>query len=155
MKITSKTYQINNNKKYIKTNNLFFIFNGINRNSIDWLLTEQNLRKTNFKYQKIINKTVYFVTQKSVYSNLSSIIAGIIFFIKPNDNLKTLSKKIILNKFESFLFILSAVKLNNKVYSTQLIKNVSFLDYSNNKLLLFQFLRSNIVFCSRKLKKSK
>ena len=87
-----------------------------------------------------------------MYSNASSVITGILFVIKPDTDLQFLSKKTLFNKFESLLFILSATKLNNKIYSVKLVKSTSFLDYSNNNLLLFQSLIVNLKFCSQKLK---
>ena len=59
------------------------------------------------------------------------------FLIKPKTN--QLSKQILIANFESILFNLLAIKINNKVYQMiQLKKNYS-LEYQNNKKLIFQF----------------
>jgi hypothetical protein len=155
MEITSKLHNIAKTKTYLKKHNLFFLFNGINTNSLDWLIVEQNLKLTKFNYRKIINKNVSKSLEKSIYNNLSFALTGVLFFVEPNNNVKFLSKKILSNKFESLFFTLLVVKLNNKLYSAKTLKNMNFLNYKDNNLLLFQSLVVNLKFCSQKLKKSK
>lgn len=155
MEITSKIYQIDKTKKYIKKNNLFFLFNGVNCNSIDWLIIDQNFKLINFKYQKVVNKNINKAVEKSIYCNINTATTGLFFFIKPNKEIKFIPKKTLFNKFESFNFTLLALKLNNKIYSVKNIKQINFLDYTENNLLLFQSLNVNLKFCSIKLKKSK
>lgn len=152
MELTSKSYKICKTKNYIKTSNLFFFFNGINCNSKDWLIKEQNVKMANFSYYKVFNKIVMMSIQKSVYCTIYPTLAGVVFFIKSKISNKFLSKKIVLNKLESLLFILLAVKLNNKVYSPKLVKKINFLEYKDNNLFLFQCLITNLKFSSKKLK---
>jgi hypothetical protein len=155
MDLTTKLYNINKTKKYLKTNNLFFLFNGTNTNSFDWLTVEQTLKFTNYNHQKIINKNVSKSLKKSIFNNLSFALTGVTFFGEPNSKVKFLSRKTLSNQFESLTFNLLFIKLNNKVYSAKTLKNMNFVNYKDNNLLLFQSLLVNLKFCSKKFKKSK
>lgn len=139
MKFTAKNYKINKAKNYIKTNNILFFVNGVNKNSNDWIHTEQNLKKINFQYYKVFNKTTKKTLNDSIYNKANNIVNGITFFIKPETNTGNLLKNTIVKDLKLLLFILLAVKLNNRLYSiNQLNKNNSF-NYLDNKLLMYQF----------------
>lgn len=156
MKISPKIYKFKKNKNYIKTNTLFFIFNGININSNKWILTEQKLKTYNFNYYKIFNKTTYVTLKQSIYCKLSSsLISSLVLFIKPETQNKSLNKKIILNKLDILNFILISINLNNKIYSAILLKKVNSLNYFSNKLLLYNFLVTSLKINTKKLKISK
>lgn len=155
MEISAKIYKRDITKTYFKTNNLFFIYNGINRNSIDKLIADQNIKSTNFKYKKIRNKTVNVAIKKSIYCSISSVIAGVSFFINTNTPYQVLDKKVLVNKLRTFFFFLSAVKINNKLYSTRIVRNINFFNYIDNNLLFFQSIIVSLKLFSKKLKKSK
>jgi hypothetical protein len=145
MEFSSKKYHIKKIKNYIIKNNLFFFFNGINRKSNDWINIEQEIQNLFFSYYKILNKISRNTLNDSIYANTSPLINSVTFLFKPliNNNNKITKQKILTN-FESLLFRLLAIKLNNKVYSkNQLINNFSF-KYKENKLLFFQFNTINI-----------
>jgi hypothetical protein len=143
MKFNSKNHKILKTENYLKNNNLFFFFSGINQNSNNWIKTEQGLKNMNFSYYKIFNRTSTKIFNNSIYKNNKFTINGIIFFIKPSYNDFQLSKKNILN-LEKFIFL--AFKLNNRIYSANQLKHSNFLNYYNNKLLLYQFSITNIKF---------
>lgn len=137
MKFNAKIYRATKTKNYIKNSSLFFLFNGVNRKSNDWIIAEQELKKINYNYYKLFNKTVIKTTQISIYRKIETTINGITFFIKPNS--KLVNKNILLTSFEPLLFTLLAVKLNNKIYSVKQLKNIYSLKYRENKLLFYQF----------------
>lgn len=153
MEFSSKEYHIKKTKNYIMKNNLFFFFNGINRKSNDWISIEQEIQNLSFSYYKILNKISKNTLNDSIYANISPLINSVTFLFKPlinNDNSKEITKQKILTNFEPLLFILLAIKLNNKVYSkNQLINNFSF-KYKENKLLFFQFNTTNIKITANK-----
>jgi len=136
MKFTSKYYKTTKTKNYLKTNNLFFFFSGINQNSSNWIKTEQGLKNINFDYYKVFNKISTKAFKNSIYKNIEPTINSTTFFIKPTFNNVSLSKKVLLN-LEPFVFL--TAKMNNKIYSFEQIKHVNSLDYQSNKLLLYQF----------------
>jgi hypothetical protein len=141
MKFSSKDYKTIKTKNYLKNNNLFFIFNGINQNSSNWIKTEQELKNKNFNYYKIVNKTSTKIFKNSIYKSSEPTINSLTFFMKPTFNNTLLSKKILFN-IETFVFL--AIKINNKIYSINQMKYVNSLNYYESKLLLYQFGITNI-----------
>lgn len=151
MEFSSKEYTIKKTKNYITKNNLFFFFHGINRKSNDWINVEKELKKMSFSYYKILNKTLKKTIHYSIYTNISPLINSVTFLLKPSNN-KEITKQTLLTSFEPLIFLILAIKLNNKIYSkNQLINNYSF-NYKENKLLFFQF---NITNIKINLKKNK
>jgi hypothetical protein len=139
-----KTYKLNKTKNYIKDNNLIFFFNGINKNSNNWLLTEQKLKTLKLNYYKIFNKTTIKSLKKSIYFSTVPMVYGIIFFIKPHSETQALSVKNVSNNLESLFFTVLALKLNNKVYSAKQIEKNNSFNYKENKLLMSQFCITNL-----------
>jgi hypothetical protein len=142
MELISKNYKIGKTKNYIKKNNIFFFFSGINRNSNDWILVEQSLKSVNFNYYKIFNRTAKKTLNNSIYKTIKPTINGITFLIKPKTN--RLSKQILTASFEPLLFNMLAIKLNDKIYQTTQLNNNYSLNYEDNKILVFKFLITNL-----------
>ena len=146
MEFSSKDYKTSKTKQYIKTTKLFFFFTGIDKNSNDWILMEQNLNNLKFKYYKIFNKVTTQTLQNSTYNNVKPVINGVTFLIKPTLESQLLSKQVLINSFESLFFVILTLKLNNRIYSTKILRNMSSLEYSETKLLLYQFGLTNLKF---------
>jgi endo-1,4-beta-mannosidase len=144
MKLNSKTYKTNKTKNFIKTNGFFFIFNGTNRKATDWIVTEQELINVHFEYYKIFNKIASKTFINSKFKNFKSTINSITFFINPSLNNTTLKKHVLINNFESLLFKLLAIKLNNKIYSAKQLNKLYVMTYRDNKILLYQFGIANL-----------
>ena len=142
MEFTFKNYKIIKTKNYIKKNNLFFFFGGVNRNSNDWILLEQSLKHVNFNYYKIFNKTTKKTLNNSIYKTIKPAINGITFIIKPKS--KQLLKQILITSFEPLLFNMLAITLNNKMYQTTQLNNNYSLNYKDNKILIFKFVITNL-----------
>jgi hypothetical protein len=144
MEFSSKDYQKKKTKNYVIKNNLFFFFNGINRKSNAWINIEQEIQNLSFSYYKILNTISKNTLNNSIYKNVTPLINSVTFLLKPLDNSKEITRQKILTNFEPLVFILLAIKLNNKIYSkNQLINKFSF-KYKENKLLFFQFNATNI-----------
>jgi len=140
VKFSAKNFEINKTKNYIKTNNILFLTDGVNKNSNDWIYTEQTLKKINLKYRKVFNKTTRKALNGSVFQRTHNNVNGITFFIKPGVNeKKSLLKNNIVKDLKLLLFILLAIKLNNKAYSTNQLNKSNSLNYINNKSLIYQF----------------
>lgn len=144
MDLTAKKYKIEKTKKFIKQNRLFIFFNGINRNSTDWVIIEQDLQKINFNYYKIFNKTSKLALNDSIFLSIISLINSVTFLLKPLKTENNLHKKILFQKFESLGFLFNAIKINNKIYSKSQIKNLVTLNYKDNKLMFYKFLIANV-----------
>ena len=144
MKLTSKTYKANKIKNIIKTTSLLFIYNGISKKATDWIITEQELKNINFKYHNVFNKITLKTLNNSIFKNFKFLIHGITFFMKPYLKTIKIRKQILLNTFDSLLFKLLALKLNNKVYSANQLNKIYSINYKNNKMLLYQFGITNL-----------
>ena len=144
MEFSSKDYKTLKTKQYIKTTKLFFFFTGIDRNSNNWILIEQNLNNLKFNYYKVFNKTATQTLQNSIYHTIKPVINGTTFLIKPTSNTELLSKQALINSLEPLLFVMLAVKLNDKIYPTKKLKNLNSLEYVENKLLFYQFGLTNL-----------
>lgn len=147
MKLTVKEYKMLKIKEYLKNNEILFLFNGLNKNSYDWISTEQELKNITYDYYKIFNKTSANQLNNSIYQNLTPTINGITFFVKQKKSSKILTKHILLTNFKTFLFDVLAVKFNNKLYSLQQIKKIYSLNYLENHLILYQFNVTNLKSC--------
>lgn len=143
MKFNTKNHKTLRTKDYLKNNNLFLFFSGMNQNSSSWIKTEQVLKNMNLGYYKIFNRTSTKMLENSIYKNNKHLINGMTFFIKLRSNNLKLSKKNVIN-LETFVFL--ALKLNNNIYSPDQLKYINFLNYYNNKLLLYQFVVTNTKF---------
>jgi hypothetical protein len=144
MKFTTKDYKVAKLKNYIRSNNLFFFVNGVNFSSNDWIKTEQTLKNLNFNYYQVLNKVASKTLNNSIYNKIKPLVHGITFFIEFKTTFEIIEKKIIIKNLEPLLFTMLAIKFNTKIYSINQFKNLNSLDYSNNKLLLYQFLATNL-----------
>jgi hypothetical protein len=81
---------------------------------------------------------------------MNQLINSITIFIKPDK--KQITKNLFLNTFKNLIFDIISLKLNNKIYNTNQFKNLYSLNYKENKLLLYQFLSTNIKFYINKNK---
>ena len=146
MEFTTKDYKINKIKNYIKTNHIFFLFNGSTLKSYDWITAEQSLKNMNFEYYKIFNKTTIKTLNNSVFKQIKTTINGVTFLIKPTENVKLLKKQLLLHNFEPLLFSLIALRINNKMYSNKQLKNTHSFNYKTNKLLIYQYNATRLKF---------
>jgi hypothetical protein len=148
MKFTLKEYNIVKTQTYIKNETLFFICNGVNRQSDDWVIVEQKFKNLDFFCYKIINKTTKTTIQQSIYTNMSTVINSITFLLKTS---QTIIKQDLFYSLEPIIFTFLTLKLNNKFYSKkQLEDNFSF-SYGNNTLTFFQF---GLVVNTKKIQKN-
>ena len=93
-----------------------------------------------------MNKTTVKTLNCSIYQKISSVVKGSTFLVKPQpDNLFV--KQTILNTFNLLFFELLVFKFNNKIYSTNSLKNAHSLNYKEAKLLIYQFSLTSIKAC--------
>lgn len=150
-----QNYKVKKVKNYVKKNKLFFFFNGINKNYNNWLETQQNFKKIDLNCFKTFNKALSVGVKTSIYCNINSSISSVIFLVKSNKAKKNLLKKVIFNKLETLLFLMMLVKLNNKIYSKNQLKQINNLNYTDNSLVLFRFFNGNLKIRIKKFAKSK
>lgn len=154
MKLNTKEYQKIKTKEYLKKNQLFFFLNGVNRNSNDWRKTEQSLATMGFMFFKSFNKITNKELKNSTFKNLKEIINGPTFFMKPKSKAQ-LSRDVLLSKFCPLLFILLAIKINNKIYPLVVLKkNQNEINYTSNNLLFYQFNVTNLKYYTKLISKT-
>lgn len=154
MKLNTKEYQKIKTKEYLKKNQLFFFLNGVNRNSNDWRKTEQSLVTMGFMFFKSFNKITNKELKNSTFKNLKEIINGPTFLMKPKSKAQ-LSRDVLLSKFCPLLFILLAIKINNKIYPLVVLKkNQNEINYTSNNLLFYQFNVTNLKYYTKLISKT-
>lgn len=137
MRLNFKKYKIFKTKNYIKKNNLYFFFGGIDESFKNWIFIEQKLKNMYYNYYKIFNKTTKKLFNRSIYSIIKLFINTVTFLIKPANSF--LSKKVLKVKLKFLLFDMLSIKINNKVYQINQFKNNYSLSYKFSKLLFFQY----------------
>lgn len=139
MKLNKKSYNIFKTKNYLKFNALFFFCQGASKNSKQWLYIEQEIKALGYQSYKVLNKPTSNALQNSIYLNSKPLLNGLNFIIKPFKKSSELTKNVFKKKFEPLLFLLTAIKINNKIYSITQFKKLYILKYKENKLLFYQF----------------
>ena len=144
MILNFKTFKIIKTTKYIKKNNLLIFAYGVNRLSNDWILTEQKLEKLNIKYYKIFNTFPQKLLNNSIFNYSTNFIGTTIFFLNLKNNDKNFEKYHI-KELSSVLFYLLGIKLNNKIYSIEQLKNLNSLKHTENVLVFYKFCEASIL----------
>lgn len=131
MDFNSKSYQIFKLKKYLKKNDIFFLFHSAKLDSVKWTSTEQTLKKFNLEYYKPLNKIASKTLKNSVYNNFDSSIGGFLLFVNPINNEVPLQLTNIAKSLKPS-FVLIGVKLNNRIYSTTQLRNLNLLSHNKS-----------------------
>lgn len=152
MELNNKKYKLEKTQNLLKNNSFILFFHGTKKNSQEFKIMNQKLKSINLISYSNSNKITKKLLEKSIFISNSTIIHGNIFFIKPNFKNKIILWKHISNSLESLLFLLLAVKLNNIVYSAIQIKKINSFEYKENKLLLYQFIITNLKLNFKKSK---
>ena len=151
MKFELKNYKFKKARNYYKKTPLFFIFSISNLNSKNWLKIEQDFYTQNLKYFKVYNTLLIKVTEKSIFTRMSSIINSFTCFAHlKNNNIKLILQKLItLNPLVSFL----GLRLNNNVYSLPQLTKIYSFDYLKNINMLNKLMKKIVKFPYYKLNK--
>lgn len=144
MTLNFKTFKILKTTRYIKNNNLLLFAYGVNRLSNDWILTEQRLEKLNIKYYKVFNTFPEKLFNNSIFSCSTNFVGTALFFLHFKDNSKNF-ERLPIKELSSVLFYVLGVKLNNKIYDIEKLKNLNSLNYTDNKLVLYKFYEASLL----------
>lgn len=147
-----KIFQLKKLKQYFKKTDLIFFFYTTDLNVINQLQLDQKLNKNNLKIYKIKNTLMKHVLNNSVFKNFSVSINGPLCFIKLK-NTKKLDIKTLINISPNMPFL--GIKLNKRIYSTNQLKTVSTLNYSNNVKILNKTFKRLIKVPYYKIRNSK
>jgi hypothetical protein len=139
-----KAFKILKTTKYIKNNNLLLFTYGINRLSNDWVITEQKLEKLNIKYYKVFNTFPQKLLTNSIFSYSMNFIGTTFFFLHFKNSSKNF-ERFHIKELSVNLFFLLGVKLNNKVYVVESLKNLNSFKYTENKLVFYKFCEAGLM----------
>jgi len=131
MKFNLKNYKLKQIKEYVKKERFFFIYNISNLNYENQLKIDQTFYNNNLKCLKVYNTISKSLLKQSIFKNTETIINGSIGFVTFKDD------KIVLNSLKKLLkphptMDLLGVRLNNKVYSVNQLKNLTTLSLKKN-----------------------
>lgn len=146
MELNLKNFRIIKNKNYLKNTHIFLIYSGINSDSKNYRVTQQEFSKLDLNYYNIFNQAARKALLNSTMANLIPTIAGTTFFIEPKVSKKVQIKNYFIKNIQTkpINFTLLAIKLNNKIYSGPQFKRVKSLSYLENNLILSRFLLTNL-----------
>jgi hypothetical protein len=129
MKLKLKHYKKNKIKKYIKSTQLFFICHGVNLTIKEWIPIQQELKTLNLNHYRLTNNLIKILLTKSIFKNLESILKGPCFFIDlSSSNNKTLLLTPHLSNLSQLLTFF-CIKINNRIYTYEHLKQLKALNY--------------------------
>ena len=143
MKFNLKEQQKQKTKQYFKNNSFILFAINANQKAQNWVSTEQELKKLQFDYYKICNKTTKKVILKSENLRFTNIINSTFFLLKPTTKTTKLNLKTF-QQLESIFFTILAIRLNKNAYTIAQSKNITSLYYKKNVSILYQSLLTNL-----------
>lgn len=145
MNTTFKNYQVSKISRFTKYENIFFISQGLNKNSNNRTIVDQSINKIKFNYFKIVNKVAHLALNRSIFKNTLMVYKSSIVFLNPETK-KMQKKKFLVQNFSKLMFNLLLIKLNNKIYSIENFKLAATLSYKEN---LFRTFINKLVMCKK------
>jgi uncharacterized protein YacL len=142
MDIDRKYYKVYRMKNYFKKNNWLFFFYGVTKTLSSSF--KQKTKNYNINFNKTINKIQVKTFEDSTISLIAPLINGSIFLATPLKKTEIFIKTVLITNIYPFFFYTLAFKLNNKIYSVSVIKNIYSLNYFQNKQLLKQLCTTRI-----------
>lgn len=94
-----------------------------------------------FNFFCVFQKTIKKIVKKAIYKNFDALSRQTLILLNSNKRLFIL---LLLFNFELSTLNMLAIKLNNKIYHRSLLKKNNSFYYLANKLLIFQFVISNL-----------
>jgi hypothetical protein len=142
MDIEKKHYKVYRIKNYFKSNNWLFFFNGVNKTPSH--LFKQKIKNRSINFNKTTNKIQTKTFKESTMSLVAPLVNGSIFLATPLRDTKIFIKTVLITNLYPFFLYTLAFKLNNKMYSISIIKNIHSFHYFQNKQILQQFCTTRI-----------
>jgi hypothetical protein len=145
MNTTFKNYQVLKISHFTKCENIFFISQGVNKNSNDRTMVDQSISKMKFNYFKVVNKIAHLTLNRSILKNTLMVYKSSIIFLNPKIK-KMQKKKFLVQVFSKLMFNLLLIKLNNKIYSIENFKTAATLSYKESLFITFI---NKLVICKK------
>lgn len=142
MDLKLKQYRKIKIKKYFKTLSFFSIYHISKKKSQDWLHIEQKLETLGLNFYKTSNGATVKTIQSSIYKNFDKSFNGTVVVLYPKSSKFEFNFKEV-NKQLRTSFICLALKLNNKLYSSESITNLTETSYKKSTFQLVKFLNKH------------
>lgn len=141
--MNKETYKNNQTKSYFKNYSLLFITNSVNNNSQNQRLIKQKITKLkiSFYINKIYIRLTKKIFKKSLYRHHIKLINNIVYFLIPQQKIVFIS---LIKNLETLKFLFIGIKLNNKFYAINQIKNLKLLNYKSGITIFYQFVLINL-----------
>ena len=136
MKLVNKNHKSIIVSNYIKKNSLLLLFFTNHRNINDWITIKQNLKSINSNDLGVFKNISQKLLKQSIYIYSNTLSSQTLILLKSKDLLLSFVTKV---NFEFFSLYMLAIKLDNKIYHKNQLKNNYCFNYKVNKLLIFQF----------------
>ena len=125
-KSLNKTYIKQKITRLLKSNNVIFIGTDSLIDSKSQLIMNQNLNSSRYKIYRIKSNLFKQVLEDSIFHNYSFISLGSIAIV---ESISCCNNLMFLNKLSTNFF---AVKLNNRIYTSQQFSKLDNFNYINN-----------------------
>ena len=128
MKFEFRNYQYLKIKNYLKINKFFIFLNSSKIKTKNWIEAEQSLHKLKLNYNKSYTKITRYLIKNSIFYSSLTLISGMVILT----NLTKINNSIKPIRNIPEIFSLLIIKLNNKIYNIEQLKNLEFTNYNMN-----------------------
>lgn len=129
-------------KDSLVNDKICFFFQNSTERSANWLTTEQTVNQRNFKYYKLNTLAAKKVFRKSKHELRTELIASTSAIVKQQNSFLPYGK--FTDDRLAGAFVLTAIKVNNNIVSTEEFKRISIFYYQIAMLSLYNFMLTNV-----------
>jgi hypothetical protein len=142
MDFTKREYQMIKTKNSLVTNKICFFFQNSTERSANWLTTEQTVNVRNFKYYKLNTLAARKVFIKSRHECKTPLIVSTSAIVKQQNPL--LRYRRFTDERLAGAFVLTAIKVNNNIATTEEFKNLNIFYYQIAMMTLYNYMLTSI-----------
>lgn len=137
LKLVNNLFRVNHIKLIFKTNNILLFTHNVNNNILKQKKYWKTLKLKVFTLKTFLLAKICKISIKNLwfYSFIKNSILTLFYYTIKNKTLNKVALFYSYNKIQLF-----SIKLNNKIYVLQIVKNIYSLNYYFNIQLIYKFL---------------